>query len=131
MAIKKSRTFIDIDFDFKPHPTTGDIVRQFDETAIKKSIINLILTKPYERPFQPHLASQTYELLFENATPSIITAIEDSIKEVIRNFEPRADVLSVDVREDIDNNGFSVLIWFHVFNQPEPVDLSIFLDRVR
>ena len=129
--ISKTRTFSDIDFNFGVHPVTGDILKKYDETAIKRSIINLILTKPYERPFHPELSAKTYELLFEPSSPSLITAIEDSIREVIENYEPRAEILSIDAEEDFDNHGFKVLIWFHVFNQPDPVELTFFLSRTR
>jgi len=131
MAIKKARIFSDIDFDFLPHPVTGDIVRKYDETAIKKSIINLILTKPYERPFQPKLGSQVYGLLFEPVSHSTLTAMEETVKQAIDNYEPRADVISVTIEDNIVYNGVTILIWFHVFNSPQPIDLTIFLERVR
>ena len=43
---------------FKVSPLTYDLIANKNETAIARSIRNLILTAPGERPFNPELGSQ-------------------------------------------------------------------------
>ena len=92
---------------------------------------NLILTNRYERPFHPEIDGGVTRLLFELATPSTKIEIENAIRTVIKNFEPRAEVLDVFVGGDIDKNGFDVTITFRVINHPEPVTIELFLERLR
>ncbi len=49
------RSWSDLDLDFLAHPVTKDIVLKRDVEAIKRSVRNLIMTNPHERPFQPEL----------------------------------------------------------------------------
>ena len=50
---------------FKVSPLTYDLIANKNENAIARSIRNLILTTPGERPFNPELGSQVSRLLFE------------------------------------------------------------------
>ena len=126
-----TRRWSDLDLDFIKHPTTNDIVRKTDVEAVKRSVRNLILTNRYDRPFQPEIDGGVTRYLFELATPSTKIEIENAIRTVIKNFEPRAEVLDVFVGGDIDKNGFDVTITFRVINHPEPVTIELFLERLR
>jgi phage baseplate assembly protein W len=123
--------YSDLDLDFIPHPTTGDILRKTGQDAIKRSVRNLILTNYYEKPFRPGIGSNAVKLLFENATPFTTTFLKDAIMEVIRNYEPRVGVVEVDVIFDPDNNGYDVKLQYVILNRNEPVVTTIFLERIR
>ena len=120
-----------MDLDFLPHPTTGDILRKTGPDAIKRSVRNLILTNYYEKPFRPGIGSNALKLLFENANPFSATFLKDAIMEVIRNYEPRVEMLDVTVDFDIDNNGYNVRMQYVILNRNEPVVTTIFLERIR
>ena len=126
-----TRRWSDLDLDFIRHPNTKDIVKKTDVEAVKRAVRNLILTNRYERPFHPEIDGGVTRLLFELATPSTKIEIENAIRTVIKNFEPRAEVLDVFVGGDIDKNGFDVTITFRVINHPEPVTIELFLERLR
>ena len=126
-----TRRWSDLDLDFIKHPNTKDIVKKTDVEAVKRAVRNLILTNRYERPFHPEIDGGVTRLLFELATPSTKIEIENAIRTVIKNFEPRAEVLDVFVGGDIDRNGFDVTITFRVINHPEPVTIELFLERLR
>ena len=132
MAIT-SRTpdYSDLDLDFLMHPTTKDVVRKTGSEAIKRSVRNLILTNFYEKPFRPAIGSNVLKLLFENMTPLISNFIRDAVFEVVRNYEPRVELLDVQVKMDYDNNGYSVKLDFVVLNKNEPLTTTIFLERIR
>lgn len=123
--------YSDLDLDFLPHPSTGDIVRKTGTDAINRSIRNLVLTNFYEKPFRPSIGSNALKLLFDNVTPLSANFLRDAINEVIRNYEPRVQTLNVEVKFDPDNNGYSVLIQYVILNRNEPVLTTLFLERIR
>lgn len=129
--INRSPDYSDLDLDFTAHPATGDVARKTGVEAIKRSVRNLVLTNFYERPFQPHIGSNALALLFENATPLTAVNLQNAIKEVIENFEPRVELLGIEVKLDADRNGYSVKLGFRVNNRLEPVVTSLFLKRLR
>lgn len=128
---RSTRVFSDLDFNFTAHPVTGDIVRRFDENAIKSSIKHLLLTRNYERPFHSEIGSPIRRLLFENATPLTIASMKRAIENVINNFEPRVDLLDVKVYDNLDNNAVSVSILFKIKNTSNPITLDLALQRTR
>lgn len=132
MAIT-SRTpdYSDLDLDFLKHPTTKDVVRKTGPEAIKRSVRNLILTNFYEKPFRPAIGSNVIKLLFENMTPLTSNFIRDAVFEVVRNYEPRVELLDVQVKMDYDNNGYNLKLDFVVLNKNEPLTTTIFLERIR
>jgi len=101
------------------------------EESIKRSVINLLLTNFYERPFKPQLGSRVRELLFEPFTPFTEELIEKAVLETLENYEPRVAVSALDVTGYPDENGFRVKITFFINNVAEPVELNTFLERVR
>ena len=126
-----SRRWSDLDLDFKSHPVTKDIVTKTDVESVKRSIRNLILTNKYERPFQPEIDGGVTGYLFELSSSMTKYDIEETIKNTISNFEPRASVIGINVLLDLDRNGVNVSIFFKVVNKKDPVKIDIFLERLR
>jgi len=126
-----TRTFADIDLNFIAHPDTGDISKKFDDNAIKQSVKNLVLTNHYERLFHPEIGSEVNSLLFEMFTPLTKAMIITSIRNTIENFEPRVNLINVDVRPNVDNNSIYVSIVFVIVNTSEPITVNLILQRTR
>jgi predicted component of type VI protein secretion system len=59
------------------------------------------------------------------------TTIKTLIEQVIKNHEPRANLLDVIVKPDYDNQAYEVTILFAMINIPDPVQLSLKLSRIR
>jgi phage baseplate assembly protein W len=131
MATRNTRIFSDLDLNFNPHPVSGDIVKKYDENAIKQSIKNLMLTQNYERPFHSEIGSQIKSLLFELPTSMTGSLIKRQIMDTITNFEPRANILDVTVLLSPDNNGVYCTIVFTIINSTAPISLDLFLERTR
>ena len=127
-SVKK---YSDLNLNFTKNPATGDVARLTDIEAVKRSVRNLIMTNQFERPFHPELGSSVRALLFEPITPLNAVLLEDRVREVIINFEPRADVGSVQVLDEIDNNRYKVIINFTVVSTSEDVSITEFLQRLR
>lgn len=117
--------------NFKIHPIRKDINKNRAEMAVINSIKNLISTRHYEVPFQPEIGCNVQKLLFEPLDSVTATLIEREIAETIKNFEPRAEVVSITVLADMDNNGFKVEMLFKIVNRTDPVAIKFFLERVR
>ena len=123
--------FKDLDLDFLPHPITQDVTKKVDDEAIKRAVRNLILTNSYERPFHPELSSGIRELLFENMTPLTAQVINNRIKDVIRVYEPRVDLIDVAVDMNLDENRYGVTILFRLKNTLRDINLELALERIR
>jgi phage baseplate assembly protein W len=126
-----SRQYKDLDLNFLIHPVRKDINKHKDEMAVINSIKNLMMTNHYERPFQPDLGSNVRRLLFENLDKITAISMEREIRQVIENYEPRAQIKNLDILPDLDNNGFSVRMEFYIMNMTDPVTINFFLERVR
>jgi phage baseplate assembly protein W len=126
-----AREYKDLDLNFTVHPVKKDINKWTGELAVINSLKNLILLNHYEKPFQPDIGSNVRKLLFENMDIITATALEREIEQVIRNFEPRVNLVATNVLPDFDNNAFSVSLQFNILNRTEPVSVSFKLERLR
>lgn len=126
--------FSDFSFAFTPiqsGPNEGDIPRLINENAIKRSLKNLILTNRGERLFYPSLGSGVVQMLFEQISPPTAFAIEENIKYVIQNNEPRVKVIDVIANPDYDNSGYNVYIKYEIINVVGTVTVNFFLELVK
>ena len=127
-----SQSFKDISASFKVNPLNEDLIATKNETAIARSVRNLILTKQGERVFNPILGSQVSALLFENIDKLTASAIADEIRITIDNFEPRVELTEVDVFPDYDNSEFNVTIRYKIIGiDVQPQQLSFVLQPTR
>ena len=129
--IDSTRTFRDLDLNFEIHPVRKDINILKNEFAIINSVKNLVLTNFYERPFQPQLGSNVRRLLFENIDTLVASQLERAIEETILNFEPRVQISKITALPRPDENKYMVELEFFVINNPNPITINFFLERVR
>ena len=142
-----TRGWSDLDLDFTAHPVTKDITRKLNVEAVKRSVRNLIQTNKYDKKFHPEVDGGVTRHLFGLATAATKHDIAEAIATCLRNYEPRvivdrvnvfgnADEIAhvqsdVRVSGNIDKNGFNVSIFFRIVNSPEPIEVSLFLERIR
>jgi len=103
-----SKGFKDISASFKVNPLNDDLIHIKNETAIARSIRNLILTNMGERPFSPILGCNITGLLFENPNSMTASAIETQIETTIRNYEPRVKLKDVKVKSNDDEYNVNI-----------------------
>jgi phage baseplate assembly protein W len=128
---RKTTDFVDLDLNMFKVPLTKDVSKRTDEEAVKAAIKNLILTRPYERPFHPEIGSGIMGLLFEPMTVVTTQSLKRTITDVINNFEPRARLDRVDIIAKPDNNEYKVSIYFYLVNGQEIISITTFLKRLR
>jgi phage baseplate assembly protein W len=113
------------------HPKTNQLILKHGRDAVIRSVRNLVFTNYYERPFKSGIGSNIRALLFENFTPTTLLVLQDEIRRVLNEFEPRIEVQDIRASEDIDRNGFDITIEFVILNRNEPVVTTVFLERIR
>lgn len=131
MATKQLNIYSDIDFTFTKKPVTGDVALSYNDTAVIRSIRNLLLTNEFERPFNPTLGSNINALLFEPDSPFTASSLESEITNTIKNYEPRANLVDVMVTPMPDKNAYSVQVTFYIENATLPTVVTLLLERNR
>ena len=129
---RNTRQYIDLDLFFQRKIPSNDVNTVTDVQSVKRSIRNLVLLNPYEKPFHPEISSGIRGMLFELMSPFVAAQLTKKVEDVINNFEPRALWVSVRSIPDYDRNAYEVSIEFYVVNTPtELVDLTVMLERLR
>ena len=125
-------TFKDLSVTFKKHPVSNDLVTVKDKAAIVQAITALLLTNKGERPFKPDLGCSIRESLFEPLDYATSGLIRSQIVEVISKYEPRIRTDNVIVIPDMENNGYSVELFYTIVGRDDtPVAVEFFLERTR
>jgi len=133
-ATKKTNViYSDIMGDFNVHPDTGQLIVVTNQNAVKNSLINLCNLNKYDLFHEQDKGANIRNLLFENPSVELQLTLENSIKELIENYEPRASLAGrgVDVAISPDGLTYSISITFTTINNPTPQTISVFLKRVR
>lgn len=128
--VSKRKPYSDLDITLELN-SRKDISPLEDIDAVKQSVRNLILTTFGERPFRPKLGSAVKGLLFEPADRISIAVLRKSINDVLVRNEPRIDNLTVQVKDESDENRYQVDIGFRVISLSEEVDITVYLQRIR
>jgi len=133
MAIQRiSRSFKDISLSFEPHPVTKDLQILKNESAIRRSVRNIVETIPTERFFNSLLGSQVRSSLFEIVDFGTASIIRDEILTALENFEERVENLEVIVDPIPDENTFNVTVLFDIIGQEFPTqEFSFLLEATR
>lgn len=126
-----AREYSDLDLNFTIHPVKKDINRYTGDMAVINAVKNLILTNRFERLFQPELGSNVRALLFENMDIITATALEQEIRLVLENYEPRISIAKLYVSPDYDKNAYKIQLQFNILNRVEPITITFFLERIR
>ena len=118
--VSKKKPWRDLDLSLKIHPIRKDIIPLKDDAAIKNAVKNLLVSNFYERPFQEDLGANLRGLL-----------LRDNIKNVIRKYEPRIKVQSIDITDNSDTNSYIILVNFLIKEYDTAESVEIVLRRLR
>lgn len=128
---KKEERYSDFHLSFAKNPITGNLSKVTNEESIKQALRSLILTNKGERFYISNLGSKLRAALFEPADPVTAEVIRMTIQQTIAMYEPRVNVLSVNVYDRSEQNDYLVNIVFNLINIPDILQLDLFLKRVR
>jgi phage baseplate assembly protein W len=115
-----SQGFKDISMTFQSNPLSNDLIALKNESAIARSVRNIVFTLPGEKFFNENFGSKVSKSLFENVDQISASIINDEIRNSINNYEPRVNLIDVQVNPDYDNGGFDVVIVYRIIGIDVP-----------
>ena len=123
--------YSDLNLSFQPHPLTGDITFLSNEQAVKRSLMTIANTLPYDVPFKPDLHGQIRELLFEMPSPVVAATLKTRITCAFNKLEPRAKIEDIDIQVSNDETGYAVRVKFSVISLLNQQEIQFFIGRIR
>lgn len=131
----KSFVFKDIKLDFaEKNRSSGqglfqkanksDIDSSIDEGAIRNSIINLFNTRRGEKILNPEYGLGLADLLFEKISDERAEDIGNIILRGLEQFEPRVEVINININTDEDAGLYTVTLLLHVHALKATVNLT-------
>ena len=115
-----SKGFKDLSASFQTSPLSNDLITLKNESAIARSVRNLVLTIQGERPFQPTLGSGVNRLLFDNMDKLTASAIRSELRTTIENYEPRVEINEILVEPDFEGNAMHVTLQYFIIGIDVP-----------
>ncbi len=115
-----SQGFKDVSMTFQRNPLNDDLVTLKNQTAIARSVKNIVFTQPGEKFFDEDFGSRVSRFLFENINPVTASNIRDEIVQSILNYEPRVKLSDVFVIPDYDGNIMNVAIVYSIIGADIP-----------
>ena len=127
-----SQGFKDVSMTFQRHPLTSDILALKNESAIARSVRNIVFTVPGEKFFNEDFGSRISQSLFENINDISANIIKNEIKSSLKLYEPRVNVKEVEVNPNFDQNEFNVTIIYEIIGADvPPQELQFVLESTR
>ena len=111
---RRDLRFKDISATFQTNPLNDDLIAIKNETAIARSIRNIVFTLPGEKFFDEDFGSDISRSLFENIDSTSALFIREQIRDSITNFEPRVNLIRVDAIPLVDQHTFNVKIIYEI-----------------
>lgn len=128
MALKPLRSYKDVSITMSENPLTNDIVILKNETAIKRSLLNLFSYKRGEKFFNAKFGSGIPDLLFELFDYATAGLIKEEIIKLVERYEPRVNLIDVIIDLDYENNSYEVELEYTILdfsNQSNTVRVSL------
>ena len=127
-----SKGFLDLSASFQTNPLSNDLISLKNESAIARSVRNLVLTIQGERPFQPVLGTGVCRVLFENMDKLTASAIRSEVRTTIENYEPRVEINEIIVEPDYEGNAMNVTLQYFIIGIDAPEqELTFALEPTR
>jgi phage baseplate assembly protein W len=113
------------------HPSTGDLIFLKDEEAVKRAVKNIVLTNIYERHYDSSFGTGVLDSLFEDISILTTVILQDNILAALNTYEPRIEVIAVEVTPFEEEYGYQIVIQFRIKNSLKPLTVDLFVERVR
>jgi hypothetical protein len=104
------KTFLGVGVGFPVTAPDGAIAQAEYEESVRQSIWIILGTAKGERVMRPNFGCDIYDLVFEVNSPSTAGKVSQAVREALQLFEPRIDMLDVQVTSVSDSDGSKLLI---------------------
>ncbi len=117
---------------FKVNPFNRDILTIKNETAVARSVRNLILASKGERFFDPAIGCGVNRLLFDTVDSLTAGRIKSEIEFTLEQYEPRIKLINTQCEANLEGNAFNVAIRYSIIGiNVLPQQLSFVLQSSR
>ena len=127
----KNREYWDLDLNMSINSTNGNLRTLRNESAIKRSVRNIVLTQIGERHFNTTFGTNVKGSLFELHTRFTAEELKNKIYTAINFYEPRISNLTVDVTSEPSDYTYFVVITYVVTGESEMQRLEMILQSTR
>ena len=103
----------------------GGISMVTGQTNVERSIRLIIGTAYGERPMRPEFGCGIHDLIFDLASPELITQIQLQVKASLRRWETRAEIMSVTAAFDDDRTTIQILVTYRIKGSYDPRNLLV------
>lgn len=105
----KKYSYSDLDLDFS-NPISKDLVSDYDENAIKNSILTLFNTIPGQNLLNPIYGLNLSKFLFQPLSETTGRLIGEEIVNGLSLFEPRVNVANVTIQPVEEEQTYYILL---------------------
>ena len=127
--MKKTLKITDVDYSFRDHPITGNLVLKSGPDAINQSVKTLVLLNIFEKPFST-ISGNISNKLFEQMNFTTETKIQEEIKTLLATYEKRVEVQDVLVEQK--ENALNIGIYYIIIGEDLPTqEITIEVSRSR
>lgn len=120
-------TYQDVDLSFGMNPATNDLLKKFDDNAVRQWFGHLLKTDQGEIPTNPFYGIGIYQLMFEMLDPVVVSAVKRNIIQQTLAFVPELSISNVDL---IDNDDELIInIVYTVQGNPAQKSISFSFTR--
>ena len=129
--VTEDTIYSDLDLAFIVHPVTRRPRVLTNNDSVLQGVRSAVLLNRYESLYGPDLGDIVQERLFESFNNPDSNDAYGIIENAIRNREPRAELLDVEITDDSDQNrlGIRITVRARGLNEQQVVDVT--LNRVR
>jgi len=103
----------------------GGIAMVTGTANVERSIRLIIGTAYGERPMRPEFGCGIHDLIFDLASPELITQIQLQVKASLRRWETRAEIISVTAAFDDDRTTIQILVTYRIKGSNDPRNLLV------
>lgn len=93
--------------------------RQEDEQLVKNNVLQILSTIPGERVMRPDFGVNLRNMVFERINPVSIDLLRDEIITAIRKYEPRINVLQLNITSGEDRNSLIIKLYANFKQDPQ------------
>ena len=108
-AVAPDKAFLGVGWSFPLAARDGQAQMVVYEEDVRQAILIILLTNPGERIMRPTFGAGLKAFVFEPVNATTMESIRRQVDEALVDWEPRIDVLGVDVTADPAHSG-TVLI---------------------
>lgn len=105
-----NRDYLGIGWRFPIQVTpSGKIAQARYEQRVEESLYLILSTAKGERPMLPEFGCGIHELTFSPNSPGTIALVAQSVRKALTSFEPRIDVLEIDVESPAEQRNLLLI----------------------